>query len=162
MRPNLALACAYFEREIGKPLDEVPPIPLSGWDVVTALWPLNDVFRPHIARIRTVRYEARFEPDANAAIEAFAGAPVAETWSDLSAGTWRVLLERHQQMLVVAMANERAGNPVTVMPPGLSATARLAGAMLLLLHSMKLPFPLADRSQLELPEGSPPAPLRSQ
>lgn len=129
---------------------------LSGWDVVEILWPLNDMFRPRLREIRSLPYDASFEAAADDAIRAFAETPEAATWKTIPAGAWRVLLERHQQLLVVAMANEAAGNPMTVMPAGLSQQDRLAGLMLLLLLRMKLPFPAADRSRTELPEGSPP------
>ena len=158
---NLNLALAFLEKALGRPLDGVEPVPVSGWRVVEILWPLNSIFKPGIERIKTVAYRPAFETEADKAIEAFAANPNAATWVNLSPGAWRVLLERHQQMLVVAMANEAAGNnSLTRLPFGLPKAAELPGVMLLFLHSMKLPYPPEDRSQLELPDGTAPESLR--
>ena len=111
-------------------------------------------------RIRTVKYRLKLEKEADKAIELFALNPVAKTWEDLPAGVWRVLLERHAQLTNVVLANDMAENPVTLLPEGLPSSAKLSGLMLLLLHSMKLPFPPEDRSQLEAPPEAPPASLK--
>lgn len=149
------LAMAFFERFIGS-LDNVQPVPVSGWRLIEILWPMNAVFRPYLERIRSIEYSPHFEAEADKAIEMFAEDPRAETWNDVSPGAWRVLLERHQQMLTVAQANEMIGNIVTVLPAGIPKEAELPGVMLVLLHGMKLPFPLSDRSRLELPNIPPP------
>lgn len=160
MASNLDLALEYFEAVLGQPIDTLRPEPVSGWDVVEALWPLNELFRPHLARIRSIRYDAAYEAAADDAIEAYVAAPKARTWRKLKPKTWRVLLERHQQMLTVALANELEGNrAITRLPHGLPELARLPGLMLLLLHGMTLPFPPEDRSALELPEGATPESL---
>jgi len=125
--------------------------PLSGLDVVEALWPLNDMFRARLGEIGRLPYAAAFESEADAAIIAYSKSPDSGPWKTMSLGAWRVLLERHQQMIVVALANERARNPVTSLPPGLDAADRCTALMLLLLLRMKLPFPVADRSGLKLP-----------
>ncbi len=57
------------------------------------------------------------------------------------AGVVCVLLERHKQMLVVAMANEAAGNPVTYLPSGLSPEQKCIALALLFLRGMTLPWP---------------------
>jgi hypothetical protein len=150
----------FLERTLGKTLDGVEEFSLSGWRAVQIFWPLNALFTPHIERIKTLKYRAIYEPEADKAIEAFVAKPVAETWATISPGTWRVLLERHQQMLTVALANEAAGNPLTSLPVGLPAPAELQALMLLFLHSMKLPWPPKDRSRLDLPNGPAPASLR--
>lgn len=152
----------YFEKIIGHPLELSKPEPVSGWDLVVTLWPLNEIFQPVIHRVRTVKYRDRHEAPADQAILDFSVDPRAETWAGLPVGTWRVLLERHQQLMVVALANEMAGNTFTYLPSTLPDDARLAGVMLLLLYQMKLPFPVADRSRLELPEGTPDPSMRLQ
>ena len=160
IRMNFDLALAYFESVLGRPLEGVAPVSVSGWRVVQILWPLNAIFRPHIARIGTMKYRPAFEAEADKAIEAFVAKPEAAAWAGISPGAWRVLLERHQQMLVVAMANEAKGNPLTKLPQGLPGSAELPGVMLLFLHSMKLPWPPEDRSKLDLPDGPTPTSLR--
>ena len=152
------LAMAFFKRFISS--DNIHPVPVSGGRLVEILWPMNDVFRPYLERIRSIEYSPHFEAEADTAIERFAEDPRAETWNDVSPGAWRVLLERHIQMLRVARLNEMAGNIVTVFPAGLPKEAELPGAMLLLLHGMKLPFPLSGISRLQLPEMPPPRSMR--
>lgn len=158
---NFDLFNAYAEKVLGKPLDSVRPQHLSGWQVVEALWPINEVFRPLISRLRTLSYNADFEEEADAAIELLA--ENINAWHDatLSAGALRVLLERQQQMIVVACANEAAGNlRVMPIPPGFSANQRTIAAVLFFLHGMKLPFPIIDRTGFEVPSGGPPESLR--
>lgn len=159
---NIELAQAYFERVLG-PAASPRMVPLSPWEFVAILWPLNAVFRPHIHRIRTIRYRSKFEPRADEAIETFADQPDASTWEGLHAGTWRVLLERHQQAVEMALANDAASrNIMTYLPESVPANARLPGLMLLWLHSMELRWSPTDRASLELPEGDPPVSLRLQ
>ncbi len=150
-------AMAYFARCLGSDWQSSPPLSISGWRVIELLWPLNPVFRQHLAEIRSIRYLPRFAAEADAAIIAAVDRPISEAWAEASPGAWRVLLERHQQMVSVAMANERAGQHVTAMPHGLDEDQQRAALMLLLLLRMKLPFPIADRSRLELPDGPPPS-----
>jgi hypothetical protein len=161
-RKGFDLAIAYAERLLGESLAETPPVQLSGWEVVSIVWPLNDVFRPHMVRIKTVRYEARYEREADKAIESFAGHPVADAWLPLSAGAWRVLLERHMQTIMLATLNQAASNSVAIMPQRLPDSGKLPWIMLSLLHSMTLPFPIEDRSSCVIPFGVAPGPMRPQ
>lgn len=149
----------YIERVTGKPLSTMRPQPLTGFDAVEALWPLNERFRPALARIKSLAYDAAFELEADEAIEGLAKDPIAD-WSALSAGAWRVLLERQQQGIMVALANEKAGNPLITIPAALTVAQRTAVVALFLLHSMKLPWPPEDRSGFALPAGSARASLR--
>lgn len=137
----------------GKRLESVPPEPLPWIDLAEALWALNDLFRPALQRIRSLDYDKSFEAEADAAIELMADGG-AFSWDALSAGAWRVLLERHQQAITVAMANDRAKSPPMMGPQGLNAQQRTAFAAIFLLHSMELPFPAEDRSGFEVPPGS--------
>jgi len=157
---NMDLFRAFVLKTIGKPPDATRPVWLSGRDVVEALWPINERFRPNIHQIRTLPYRAADEAEADRAIEDFVfGRPGAD-WSRLGAGAWRVLLERQQQGIAVALASELAGNPLIPVPDGLPPSSRAAAAMLSMLHGMRLPFPAEDRSGFELPEGSLPESLR--
>lgn len=133
---------------------------ITGWRAIELLWPLNDMFRARLAEIRALPYEPAFEAEADAAIEAYADAPQAGTWKDLSLGAWRVLLERHQQAIAVAGVLEIAGKPVMTAPAGFSEDALRVGLMLTGLLRMKLPRPPADRSRLELQPDPPGRPRR--
>ncbi|WP_156000307.1 hypothetical protein [Thioalkalivibrio sp. ALMg9] len=114
---------------------------------------MNEIFRPHIHKIRTIPYRSRAEKAADRALEHFAWAPESTTWAEINGSTWRVLLERHQQILVMASALEARGERVmTHLPDALPDGARLPALTLLWLHGMQLPFPVRDRSRLELPE----------
>ena len=150
----------FIEKTTGKSLESLESRHLSGWETVEVLWPLNDVFRPSLVQIRSLPYDASFEPEADAAIETAAMAPWPPSWERLSAGVWRVLLERHMQGLTVALANEAAGNPFMPVPSELPASALTVAAMIFLLHEMKLPWPPENRSEYELPSGSARASLR--
>lgn len=154
------IAFKYFEKVMGKPLDEITPVPVSGWEVVEIVWPLNDVFRPFLQRIRSIKYDQRYESAADEAIEKYVYTQNVQTWNNLPGEVWRVLLERHMQLIALVIFNEKMENNVTVFPLGLPAHARLGGIMLLLLHGMKLPWPPEDRSQFELPEGCPPSSMK--
>ncbi|MEN2386429.1 hypothetical protein [Comamonas sp. A7-5] len=152
------LFLSYLVREIGHPLDNSVAVEhMSGMQVVEALWPLNDVFRPVLEMVRSLPYQEQFEAAADDAIEQLV--LKATPWALQQAPVWRILLERHQQAIVLAMLNERAGNPLMPIPQGLPAAARQGAAMLFLLHQMKLPFPVADRTGLELPVGAAPGSL---
>jgi hypothetical protein len=150
---NFDLFRLFAERILGRPLEQVQPHPMSGWQVVEALWPLNERFRPHAAKIKTLAYDSTFEKEADSAIELLVS-DISSSWDSISAGAWRVLLERQQQAIIVALANEKAGNPVMPVPPGFSAAQRTVAAVLFLLHGMKLPWPAADRSGFEVPSGA--------
>lgn len=159
MAKNFDLMTAFVERTLGRPIGATRPVKLSGADTAAALWELNDLFRTNLAQLRTLAYDPAFEAETDVVIEAVVMRYPGATWSALSAGAWRVLLERHQQALVVALANEAAGNPVMSIPEGFPESARTGAAVLFLLHGMTLPFPAADRSGFEVPEGALPATL---
>ncbi len=156
---SMDLFRAFVERELGTSLESLQPQPLSGDEAVEALWPLNDRFRPHFARISSLQYDPSFELEADDAIALLARDSTA-SWESLSSGAWRVLLERQQQGILVAQMNAAAGNAVMPVPPGLSSTQKTVVVTLFLLHSMKLPFPPEDRSGTELPQGHAVAPPR--
>jgi hypothetical protein len=135
---------------------------LSGWRIIELLWPLNDMFRARLHEIRGLPYRAEFEAEADAAIDALETSPNAKSWSTLSPGAWRVLLERHQQVLTAAAMMEATGEgqDTITIPAGLDEDHQRAALMLLWLRGMKLPFPVNDRAQLELPPRGAPAPWR--
>lgn len=152
------LLMAYIAATLNKmPEDWGKPRTLSGINVVEALWPLNDLFRPHLAEIERLPYESQHEAEADAAIERFVGNGES-AWANLPAGVWRVLIERHQQALVVACANEAAGNTAFMTVPASLPEASIAGAaMIYLLHGMTLPYPVKNRLESEFPPAGAPA-----
>ncbi|MDN5870050.1 MAG: hypothetical protein L0H73_04945 [Nitrococcus sp.] len=153
---NIELAKAYFESVLDKPLSQMQYVQLGGMRVLEILWPVNDIFRHRLNEIRGIPYSKHHGREADAAIEAFSAKPVAQTWQDFEPIVWRVLLERHHQMLMVAATNEVQGFPLTSVPDDLPESAVLPAVMLLLLHGMQLPWPPGDRSELELPEADGP------
>lgn len=119
---------------------------LDGMQAVEATWSLNDLFRAHWPQITSLPYVARLAGAADNAIEslAFGGGWTAQ---DPPANVWRVLLERHVQAQMVAMANYAQGNHAVVPIPAELPPGAWQGAVLLFLHyAMKLPFPVADRA----------------
>ena len=146
------LLMAYIAATLNKLPDQWgAPKVLSGMDVVEALWPLNDVFRPQLGSAGQLPYEVRYEAAADAAVENYVRHGLT-AWDTLPAGVWRVLIERHQQALVVACANEAAGNrSFMTVPKTLPDSALQGAAMIYLLHAMKLPYPVKPRSGSEFP-----------
>ena len=157
---NFDLFNAFISKVLGKPIDSTTPVMLSGWEVVEALWPLNELFRPNIEQIKSISYDPFFEAELDAALEKEVMRDADAESEAFSPGAWRVFLERQQQAIVLALANEVAGNPVMPIPSELPESARSGAAMLFLLHGMKLPFPVVDRSGFALPQGPAPASLR--
>jgi hypothetical protein len=104
---------------------------ITGQRYMELMWPLNDVFRIRLHEIGSLTYDASFETEADSAIAALPENPSA--WQAASPGAWRVLLERHVQMLEVALANALIGNPLITFPPGpaLSDDEWRTGLMLL-------------------------------
>lgn len=151
------LLMAYIAATLNKmPAEWGKPRMLSGMDVVAALWPLNDLFRPHLADVGQLPYEPSCEADADAAIEGFIGHG-ASAWVNLPASVWRVLMERHQQALVVASANEAVGNSAFMTVPAELPDASIPGAaMIYMLHGMKLPYPVKQRSADVFPQLNAP------
>lgn len=147
------LLMAYIAATLNKmPEEWGQPHNLSGMDVVAALWPLNNLLRPHLGDVGQLAYDSRYEVEADSAIEGFITHGKA-AWVNLSAGVWRVLIERHLQALVVASANEAAGShTVMTVPVDLPETSLLGAAMIYMLHGMKLPFPVKKRSAGEFPQ----------
>jgi len=129
---------------------------LGATEVLKLLWPLNDMFRARFTDIRCLPYAAAFEPEADAAIESWAYGENPNAWSDISPGAWRVLLERHQQALMVAGLGEITGDFMIEIPAGLSQDRKRAALILIWLYRMKLPFPIVDRSRDELPPAARP------
>jgi hypothetical protein len=151
------LLMAYIAATLNKMPDEWGrPRRLSGMEVVEALWPLNDLFRPHLGDVGMLPYEPQYEAGADSAIEGFVVHGVS-AWAELPAGVWRVLMERHLQGLVVASVNEAAGNSAFMsVPVDLPDASIPNAAMIYMLHGMKLPYPVKKRSADGFPQPDAP------
>jgi len=147
----------WLVHETGLPLDLTAPKKVDWWAAISAMWPLNDVFRPNLEKIRSVKYRTRAEPAADFAIERYALDGLTD-WPDVSQNAWRVLLERHLQFQRVGMANQAAGERLMI-PASLSADQLLPFLLLFWLHQMKLPFPVTDQTHLELPSENVDGPI---
>lgn len=151
------LYAGFLEKCVGKSPDDCKIVALTGGEIVEALWPLNDLFKPYLHKIATLPYDARFEAEANEAIEALA--LKSSNLSQISAQAWRVLLERHQQALIFFQL--QADEPFVPIPEELAPTHYLAAVLLFVLHGWRLPLPVADRSGLAVPANMVPGTLRS-
>lgn len=144
------------EQTLGYPLETTRPVHMSIEQAMQAVWPFNDQFRPHLEQIRSLAYDKRLESAADAAIEQWAlnGAG----WSAEPPGVWRVLLERQMQVLqLLSLKAAEAGSfaaPFIPVPEPADAALRGKLAVVFLLHSTPLPFPITERSGAELPQGS--------
>lgn len=128
---------AWCEHHCQAPMVLLQPRKLTGAEVVEALWELNEDFRPHFAAFVSLPYNPAFESRADDAIEAYLADG---QWGPTSVETWRVLLERQCQAILVAEINDREGNSVMSAPETLPREALKGAAMLWMLHSMALPF----------------------
>ena len=149
----------YFDQHLDEEWRQGPFTRLDGMEVVEVLWPLNYLFRPHLALVTSLPYVPRLEKAADAAIEAYVFGGDWTT-SDPPANVWRVLLERHIQAQMVALANYSQGQrEVMPLPLALPEAARLRAAMLFFHYAMKLPFPVTDRTKHTWPETGFPGSL---
>lgn len=123
---------------------------ITGDRYLEIMFPLNDMFRSRWHEVRVLPYSSDFEFEADTAIASLAENPTS-AWESLSAGAWRVLLERHSQMQVLASLRKIDGVPLITLPSGLSDDDLRVALMMLLLLQMKLPFPPSDKSQYEIP-----------
>lgn len=145
----LVLLNAHCEQVLGYSLESCRPVGLGGYDTLESLWPLNDIFRPHLHRLKTVRYKEQHEVAADEAIKNFV--LNGDDWSSLSPVVLRVLLERHQQAILLCTANALADNPVVMYAPAeLTGIDLTKFAIVFLWHSMSLPYPVTDESQLDI------------
>lgn len=150
----------FLEQMTGLSAEEWIPAPRTPWQLAEALWPMWDTFRPRAQRLKVLPYLRRHEQAADEAIIDFAVS--GQEWTDaLPAGVWRVLLERHMQMLTVCMLNEGViGGFTWHLPAQLPAEYETRAAVLEWWLRMKLPFPPHAKGSMEFPDGSVPGPMR--
>lgn len=138
---------AFFSEHCGDAWQTSSPVPLSAWEVIEALWPLNAYFKREYKAFRALPYSAACEAQADEALLQFV---FEGAWGLVSIDTWRVILERQQQAIMALPLHEMSGGkPRVYIPPMLPDAARTGAAILAVLHKMKLPFPVADRANYE-------------
>ncbi|ECI5214684.1 hypothetical protein DUQ17_22305 [Salmonella enterica subsp. diarizonae] len=137
------------QTELALPLVSLKSVPLGGYETLECLWPMNDRFRPRMEQIKTISYRKQFEKAADEAIGSYLTKD--DDWSGLPLVVWRVLIERHQQAILMCVTNALAENSgVMPIPAGLSESARTKFAVAFLWYAMKLPYKLTDTAQLDI------------
>ena len=153
-------ALPHFARWLGDGWETAPPTDLTGWRVCELLWPLNDIFRPRLEEVRALPYDARWCAGADFAIDAAADAGDLSPVADADPRVLRVLYERHTQTLTAAGAT--SDERFTRVPRDLSEDQQRLAVMLIVLHSMELPWPpggpRSAGSQSGGRGGQPPSP----
>jgi hypothetical protein len=139
----------YMEAVIGHRLEESNLVYLTGDEVVESLFVLIERFTKNITQIRSIPYNAQFEQEADVAIAA--EIQQNKDWSQVSAEAWRVLLERLTQAIMVAQLNQLHQKPLMPIPEDLPAGAWTSASMIFLMHKMKLPFPVTNKSGFAFP-----------
>lgn len=136
------------------------PLHLTSWQVVEALWPMNDVFRPRMSMLESLAYDKSCEAQAGDAITAYVNGSM---WHDDNPPplVWRVLLERHTQTILLASVNEAAGNKrLMTVPDSLAKGLRMNAAMLFFQYQMALPYTVTASPVSLWPQGPAPTSLR--
>ena len=132
-------ALRHFADWLGDGWETAPPTDLTGQQVCELLWPLNDIFRPRLSEIRALPYDPRWGAGADFAIDAAARASDLSTIADADLRALRVLYERHAQTLTATAVTP--DELFTRVPRNLSEDQRRLAVMLIVLHSMELPWP---------------------
>lgn len=149
---NKELVFAFFTQHCRPDWQASEPVALTAWESVEALWPLNEHFRPNYQAFCALPYSSEYESPADKALIKFA---FEGKWGVVDVSTWRVILERHTQAIMALPLHEMSGGGSMLhVPLDLPPSARTGAAILVLLHGMKLPFPVVDRSNYE-PEPAP-------
>jgi len=116
--------------------------------------------------IRATPYSEDFDEEADGALAALAITDSFESWEDITAGAWRVLLDRMRQAIIVIEAARVGGEPVIeTLPRGLPRHARRQALVLqwLLIHSRSIDRQLLPLSEPpELPSFPATTPIRRQ
>jgi hypothetical protein len=116
--------------------------------------------------IRATPYSEDFDEEADGALAALAITDSFESWEDITAGAWRVLLDRMRQAIIVIEAAGMSGEPVIdTLPRGLPREARRQALVLkwLLVHSRSIDRKLLPLSEPPaLPSFPPTTPIRRQ
>jgi len=152
---------AYFELCLDRPIGEIGHFGVTPRHAVELLWPLNDLMYSQGAGVLPLRYHSLFEPEANEAILAYVEFPDPRTWSRLSRGCWRVLLERYLQLMTVTLARVLVDTPMASLAYGLDQEQQRLALMLQLMLRTALPLPIGDRLPFEWLPGMTHPPQRA-
>jgi len=125
-----------------------PAVGISPARYIALMWAWNEVFKAKAARLDAMGYDPLFEEDADKALLRLTSAAPGKAWKRCSTGCWRVLYERHVQMLTLAMTNEVERSPaLAFLPAGLSDDQQRTGLALIFMLRMKLPWAPALRNE---------------
>lgn len=146
---HYALLETLCEKSLQKPLSSCLPEAVSANEAMALLWPVNDLFRPRIHQIQTIKYRKQYETAADKAIEQFVLND--SNFADAPLVVGRVLLERHVQAILLCVANSMHNDsPLMYMPSGMSSDVRTKFVIVYLCYAMKLPYAVHDESQLDI------------
>lgn len=152
------------ETALGVPLESLAPAPMAITQCADALWTLNARFRPYVARIGSLAYNPTQEAAADDAVERLVLQN--DAWTNEAPDVWRVLLERHQQaLMLLAIRAADAGTwdaRLFSVPAPAGDALRAKLAIVFLLHSTSLPFAVVERTDAALPQGNFPGTLTRQ
>lgn len=108
---------AYCEPKVAPDAEAEPFSPDL---VMERLWLFNPLFTARFDAITATDFSTVFDEEADGALMDLAWHDRI-AWDGLSVGAWRVLFDRHEYALIVAMANKTAGVAVIAgLPRGLS------------------------------------------
>ncbi|MEX9876194.1 hypothetical protein AB7X03_22610 [Providencia rettgeri] len=158
-KKQVQLMFKLIEKELGVSLDTLQPMPVTGNQALEYLWPLNSRFKEKIEQIKTASYLPKYEKQADKAIESYVFHN--DNWDNIPLHTWRVLLERQTQALMLFVSSEATNTSLLSMPLGLPSDLRTKFVVLFWLHGMTLPFPIKEQASLDIFSLHPDQPLRS-
>jgi hypothetical protein len=134
-------AASFFLSVLSGFDESAPAVAVLPARYIQLMWGWNTVFKTKAARLAAMAYDPLFEEDADQALLRLTAAPPGKAWKRCSTGCWRVLYERHVQMLTLAMTNEIERAPALAhLPAGLSVDQQRTGLALMFLLRMKLPW----------------------
>lgn len=110
-------------------------------ELVETLWSYVELFQPGGPGHGCIDlpYDPAYEAEVDQMLEGMADAPLGDH-ATRTAEAGRVLLERVTQTIAILTEKAVSGDQVPMIPRSLSAGHRFAGAAILLLHQMELPF----------------------
>jgi len=127
---------------------DAPAVGISPARYIQLMWEWNAVFKGKAARLAALGYDPLFEEHADKALLRLTAADPSKAWKRCSTGCWRVLYERHVQMLMLAMTKEaERATFLTHLPAGLDEERQRTGLALICMLRMKLPWAPAMRSE---------------
>ena len=96
---------AYVNQHMAADAGKVPPLEFTASQTLERLFDLHPIFTARWDAMMSVKYNDAFDEEADNALANLAMTDSFVAWEQLSAGTWRVLVERLQYCEVVLAAN---------------------------------------------------------